>query len=154
MPKTPAALKRTYNAVVTAKVTARNQLAALSDNKARPARKPAAVHVVTYTVHVDTLHGNDVLEAIHTAEVTVPARPNDTELAIIRRAVARLGGPVSATWWAYEVTNATTELADVVAEWASTLPLDVLLSERTGLAVVDDPDNLYAVLHDGEDYEV
>lgn len=158
MPKVANALKRTYNAVITAEVTARNQLALLSD-KARPARKPAAVHVVTFTVYAAERGTDDALEAVHTTEVTVPARADDTELAIVRRAVGRLGAPVAATWWHYEATKART-LTKAAAELAEVLTLVIVRAlpptapvlVYTGLAEVDDPDNLYEVLHDGDDY--
>lgn len=161
MPKAFDALKTTYNAVVTAEVTARDQLALLSD-KASPTRKPAAAHVVAFTVYAAEREGNDALEVVHTAKVAVPAHAGDTELAIVRRAVKRFGTLVITSWWGYEATEtapmwwgydatkATAELADTLAWHVDTLPT---VPVYTGLATVADPDGLYEVLHDGDDYE-
>ena len=148
MPKAPAALKRTYNAVITARIVARYQLALLPTTN-RPARCDVAMHRVRFTV-LACLVDDDVLEPVHTAEVTIPVRAGDDEHAIVRRAAKAHGGVVGRAWWGYEITNTTTELANIVIEWAGKLPISVPLSAYTGLTTVPDVDDLYEVLHDGE----
>ena len=151
MSRTPAALKKTYNAVVTARVVARDQLALLTTT-ARPTRREVSMHTVAFTV-LACIAYDDVLEPIHTAGVTVPSRAGDDEKAIVRRAAKAHGGVVGRAWWEYDATAGTTELADVVLEWAGKLPVSVPLSAYTGLAIVPDGDDLYEVLYDGDDYD-
>ena len=150
MPKVPAALKVTYNAVITAEVTARNQLVLLPTTN-RPTRRDAAMHVVVFKVFM-CIADDDVLERVHISEVAVPAREGDDGRAIVRRAAKHLGGVVGNAWWVHDVTKTTTELANVVLEWAGNMPISVPPSAYVGLAAVDDPDGLYEVLHDGDDY--
>ena len=152
MPKVPAALKVTYNAVITARIVARDQLILLPTTNC-PTRREVDMHRVAFTV-LACIVDDDVLEPIHTAEVTIPARAHDTEAAIIRRAAKHLGGVAGNAWWAHDVIKTTTELANVVLEWAGNMPISVPLAAYTGLATVPDPDGLYEVLHDGDDYEV
>lgn len=151
MPKVPAALKTTYNAVITAEVTARKQLALLTTAN-RPTRREVTMHRVRFTV-LACVVDDDVLEGVYTAVVDVPARANDTEVAIVRRAAKALGGMVGSAWWEYDATAGTAPLANVVLEWAGKVPISVPLSAYTGLATVPDVDDLYEVLHDGEDYD-
>ena len=148
MPKAPAALKRTYNAVITARVAARYQLVLLPTAH-RPARREVSMHIVAFTAFA-CIVDDDVLERVHTAEVAVPVRAGDDEHAIVRRAAKAHGGVVGRAWWGYEITEATTELANIVIEWAGKLPISVPLSAYTGLTTVPDVDDLYEVLHDGE----
>ena len=150
MPKAPAALKKTYNAVVTARVAARDQLALLT-SIARQTHRDVSVHMVEFMVFVCV--GYDYLERVHTAEVAVPVRAGDDEKAIVRRAAKAHGGVAHRVWWKYDADAATTELANVVIEWEGKLPSDVPLSVYTGLATVPDADDLYEVLYDGEDYD-
>ena len=151
MPKVPAALKRTYNAVITAEVTARNQLVLLPTTN-RPTRRDVAMNVVVFKVFVCIADDDDVLERVHIAEVAVPERAGDDGRAIVRRAAKHLGGVAGNAWWVHDVTKTTTELANVVLKWAGNMPISVPPSAYVGLATVDDPDNLYEVLHDGDDY--
>lgn len=150
MPKVPTALKTTYNAVITARIVAHNQLALLTSTN-RPTRREAAMHRVAFTV-LACIVDDDVLEPIHTAEVTIPARAHDTEAAIVRRAAKHLGGVAGNAWWAHDVIKTTTELADVVDDWARMLPITMPTAAYIGLATVPDDDDLYEVLHDGEGY--
>lgn len=151
MPKAPAALKKTYNAVITARVAARNQLSLLSSTN-RPTRREVSLHMVVFTVFA-CFADDDVLKPVHNAEAVVPVRAGDDEKAIVRRAAKSHGGVVGRAWWEYDATAGTTPLADVVIEWAGKLPINVPLSAYTGLATVPDVDNLYEVLHDGDDYD-
>lgn len=152
MSRTPAALKRTYNAVITARVIARNQLVLLTPTN-RPTRRDVAMHVVAFTV-LACIADDDVLKPIHTAGVTVPAREGDNNRALVRRAAQHLGGVAGDAWWVHDVTKTTTELANVVLEWSGNMPISVPPSAYVGLATVADPDNLYAVLFGGDDDDV
>lgn len=109
------------------------------------------MHRVAFTV-LACIVDDDVLEPIHTAEVTIPARAHDTEAAIVRRAAKHLGGVAGNAWWAHDVIKTTTELADVVDDWARMLPITMPTAAYIGLATVPDDDDLYEVLHDGEGY--
>ncbi len=151
MSRSSTSLKKTYNAVITARVVARDQLALLTTT-ARPTRREVSMHTVAFTV-LACIAYDDVLEPIHTAGVTVPARAGDDEKAIVRRAAKAHGGVTHRAWWEYDATAGTTELADVVLEWAGKLPSDVPLSAYTGLTAVPDDDNLYEVLHGADDYD-
>lgn len=150
MPKVPTALKTTYNAVITARIVARDQLILLPTTN-RPTRREVAMHRVVFTV-LACIVDDDVLEPIHTAEVTISASAEDTELAIVRRAVKALGGAAACAWWEYDATKATTELADIINDWLGMLPITMPTAAYIGLATVPDDDDLYEVLHDGEGY--
>lgn len=150
MSRSSTSLKKTYNAVITARVTARDQLALLT-SIARQTHRDVSIHMVEFTVFVCV--GDDYLERVHTAEVAVPVRAGDDEKAIVRRAAKAHGGVAHRAWWEYDADAATTELANVVIEWAGKLPSDVPLSAYTGLTAVPDADDLYAVLYDGDDYD-
>ena len=150
MTKAATLLARNYNAVITARVVARDQLVLLPTTN-RPTRRDVSMHVVVFTVFV-CIAGDDVLERIHTAEVAVPGRAGDDERAIVRRAAKHLGGVAGNAWWEYDATTSTSELTDVVFEWLGNMPISMPLFAYTGLAEVDDPDNLYEVLHDGSYY--
>ena len=149
MPKVPAALKKNYNAVITARVAARDQLVLLPTPN-RSTRREVSMHMVVFTVFA-CLAYDDVLEPVHNAEVVVPVRTGDDERAIVRRAAKSHGGVVGNAWWEYDATAATTELSDVVLEWLGKLPISVPLSAYTGLAAVPDVADLYEVLFDGAD---
>lgn len=153
MPKVPTALKTTYNAVITARIVAHNQLALLTSTN-RPTRREVVMHQIEFTVFV-CIVDDDVLERVYTAVVDIPASAKDTNASdIVRRAAKALGGMVGSAWWEYDATKATAELADTVSEWSGKLPITVPLAAYTGLATVPDDDDLYEVLHDGGDYEV
>lgn len=149
MSRSSTALKKTYNAVITARVVARAQLA-LDMSTSRPTRRDVSMHTVAFAVFVCV--GDDHLESIHTAEVSVPARAGDDEKAVVRRAAKAHGGVAHRAWWEYDADAATTVLSNVAIEWGGKVPSSEPVSTYTGLAAVPDVDNLYEVLHGSDDY--
>lgn len=150
MTKTSDLLKRSYNAVVTADIVARDQHLLFTD-KLNPTRGKSAVHVVAFKVYVAE-YADDAPELLHTVEATVPSRRGDSAKYIVNRAAKAMGGVLGHTMWEWELTGGLTELMDELTWWVDKLPEGELGVETlTGFATLPDDFAHYARLYDGDD---
>lgn len=144
----PAAAK-TYNAVITADITARFQ-GILLTTTGQLERVGKTCHTVVFTLCATRTTG--ALKRVATEMVTVDARGRDDDRAIVRRAAKQLGRPAKTAWWEYDATPATTQLCDTLLDLEPDLPPTLQESTFAGLATIDDDQGMFAPLYSGVDH--
>lgn len=143
------AVTKTYNAVITADITARFQ-GILLTTTGHLERVGKTCHTVVFTLCASRTPG--LLKRVATELVTVDARGRDDDRAIVRRAAKQLGHPAHTAWWEYDATPATAELSDVLLGVEPDLPPTLQESTFAGLATIDDDNNTFAPLYSGVDH--
>lgn len=144
----PAAAK-TYNAVITADITARFQSILLTTT-GQLERVGKTCHTVVFTLCASRTPGP--LKRVATEWVTVDARGRDDDRAIVRRAAKQLGHPAKTAWWEYDATPATAQLSDALLNLEPDLPPTLQESTFAGLATIDDDTGMFTPLYSGVDH--
>ena len=142
----PAATK-TYNAVITADITARFQSTLLTTT-GHLARVGDTCHSVVFTLCA--CRTPYILERVQTVQVAVDTRVRDDDRAIVRRAAKQAGGSVRRAWWEYDATPCTAELSDTLLALEPGLPPTLQTSTFAGLATIDDEHAAFTSLYSGD----
>lgn len=140
------AVTKTYNAVITADITARFQSTLLTTTD-QLARCGKTCHGVVFTLCAARTPG--ALTRVQTMQVVVGTRPRDDDRAIVRRAVMQLGRPARQAWWEYDATPATSALSDALLDLEPSLPPTLQESTFAGLAMIDDEHAAFTPLYSG-----
>lgn len=142
----PVAAK-TYNAVITADITARFQPTLLTTTEHLDSCG-ATCHTVVFTLCAARRPGS--LKRVQTMQATVDTRPRDDDRAIVRRAAKQAGGPARQAWWEYDATPCTAGLSDALLSLEPNLPPTLQESTFAGLATIDDEHASFAPLYSGD----
>ena len=134
MTNSPApAVAKTYNAVITADITARFQSTLLTAT-GQLERVGDTCHTVVFTLCA--ARTPDALTRVQTMQVATPTRPRDDDRAIVRRAAKQAGGSVRRAWWEYDATPCTAELSDALLTYEPSLPPTLQESTFAGLTTI------------------
>lgn len=145
-PPDPAVTK-TYNAVITADITARFQSTLMTTTRHLD-RCGKTCHIVVFTLCAARTPG--ALKRVQTMQAAVDARVRDDDRAIVRRAARQLGGVPRRAWWEYDATAETSPLSDALLDLEPDLPPTLQESTFAGLATIDDELADFMPLYSGD----
>lgn len=142
-------LRRSYNAVITACLAGRDQLAPAPMGSLHSEGYVQAVDTVVFEMFVQ-LPRRRRLGKLSSVIVHVESRPGESGGSLVRRAAKRGDVEIRRAWWEFDATRETTALSDVVLKQVDRLPDTALIPVYAGLTVVEAEDTCFEPLYSGD----